>query len=261
MTKAALVRLIIVACGLLVGLTSPAADSRAPRKKLVMLVSEPEYETARTLPVFATRHLQNDFRVVMVSGPFDGNDNAFDKISELVDADVLLVSVRRRTPPKAELDLIRRHIAAGRPVVGIRTASHAFAMNAKQKMSPGGADWPEWDAEILGGHYTGHYDSGPITTVKAADAAHPILEGVTLPFTSEATLYKTSPLQPGAHTLLTGTIEGQPAEPLAWTFTHRGGGRVFYTSLGHKTDLSNPSFARLLKNGIIWAASGPEKKP
>jgi type 1 glutamine amidotransferase len=256
-----LVRLCLVTLGLLVGLTSPAADSRAPRKKLVMLVSEPEYETAKSLPVFATRHLQNDFRTVVVSGPFNGNDNAFDKMSELVDADVLLVSVRRRTPPTAELELIRRHIAAGRPVVGIRTASHAFAMSAKQKMSPGGADWPEWDAEILGGHYTGHYDAGPITTIRAVDPAHPILQGVILPFLSEATLYKTSPLQPGAQAVLNGSIEGQPAEPIAWTFTHRGGGRVFYTSLGHPSDFSNPAFARLLKNGIIWAASGPEKKP
>jgi type 1 glutamine amidotransferase len=224
-----------------------------------MLVSESEYQTAKTLPVFAARHLEKDFRVVIVTGAGSTSDHSFERMAEIVSADVLLVSVRRRTPPKAELDLVRRHVAAGRPVVGIRTASHAFARNAAQKLTPGGADWPEWDAEVLGGHYTGHYDRGPLTTVRVADAAHPILEGVSLPFTSDATLYKTSPLQPGAKVLLTGEIEGHPAEPIAWTFTHRGGGRAFYISLGNANDFTNPSFARLLKNGLLWAASGPEK--
>jgi hypothetical protein len=39
-----------------------AADSR---KKLVMLVSEAEYETAKTLPVFAKQFLESDYRVVI----------------------------------------------------------------------------------------------------------------------------------------------------------------------------------------------------
>jgi type 1 glutamine amidotransferase len=49
-------------------------------------------------------------------------------------------------------------------------------------------------------------------------------------------------------------IAGEPAEPAAWTFTRADGGRTFYTSLGSPEDFRNPSFARLLKNGIFWAA-------
>lgn len=260
MSKSARFSVLGLVFGVLLTLASFAADARAPRKKLVMLISEPEYETAKTLPVFARRHLENDFRVVIVSGPQGGDDNAFNRMAEVVDADVLLISVRRRTPEKMELDLIRRHVAAGKPIVGIRTASHAFARAAKQNLPVGAGEWPEWDAEVLGGHYTGHYDRGPMTTIAAADEKHPILEGVPLPFTSEATLYKNNPLQPGAHAILTGTIPGQPAEPLAWTFTNSGGGRSFYISLGHPGDFDNPSFARILRNGIAWAANNPIQK-
>ena len=228
-----------------------AADGR---KKLVMLIAEPEYETAQTLPAFAAAHLARDFRVVVVSGSMSPGATAFDGLAELADADVLLVSVRRRTPPKAQLDAIRRHVLAGKPVVGIRTASHAFALSRGQKLADGNADWPDWDATVIGGNYSNHHGKGPPTNVTRADADHPILRGVTLPFSSESTLYRNSPLRPGATALIIGTIPGQPAEPLAWTFNRADGGKTFYTSLGGPSDFKNPSFVQLLRNGIAWAA-------
>ena len=86
-----------------------------------------------------------------------------------------------------------------------------------------------------------------------------VLDGVKVPFTSDATLYKTRPLRPGATALVTGAIDGRPAEPVAWTFVRRDGGRTFYTSLGGVGDFANPSFVRLLRNGILWAAGEPPK--
>ena len=35
--------------------------------------------------------------------------------------------------------------------------------------------------------------------------------------TGHGSLYRVSPLEPGATPLLNGTIPGQPAEPVAWT--------------------------------------------
>lgn len=233
---------------------SLAADAR---KKLVMLIAEPEYETAKTLPVFAAAQLARDFRVVTVSGSTATGENTFDAIHEIADADVLLVSVRRRTPPQAQLDAVRRHVQAGKPVVGIRTASHAFALGKNQKLTDGNADWPEWDAEVLGGNYANHHGKGPATTATASTeeaARHPILRGITLPFTSESSLYRNTPLRAGTTALLTGAIPGQPAEPVAWIFTRAGGGRTFYTSLGGPSDFANPAFVQLLRNGILWAA-------
>lgn len=232
-----------------------AADAR---KKLVMLISEPEYETARTLPEFARQHLAKNYRVVTIAGSTTA-ENSFDQIKELDGADILLVSVRRRTPPQAQLDAIRRFIAAGKPVVGIRTASHSFALGRNQKLPDGGAEWREFDHEVIGGNYNNHHGKTVATTVTLADGAparHPILRGVKLPFASDSSLYKNTPLRPGATALLTGTIPGHPAEPLAWTFTRADGGRTFYTSLGGPGDFAQESFTRLLANGIDWAATG-----
>src|SRR5262245_58291601 len=120
---------------LLVALATSIAHGADTRKKLVMLIAEPEYDTAKTLPEFATKHLAKDYRVVIVSGSTAAGENRFDKINEIADADILLVSVRRRTPPQAQMDLIRRHILSGKPVVGIRTASHAFALGRGQALA------------------------------------------------------------------------------------------------------------------------------
>jgi putative membrane-bound dehydrogenase-like protein len=233
--------------------TAPRPEAR---KKLVMLIAEPEYDTARTLPAFAQKFLSDEFRVVVVPGAAGENELGFVGIEEVRDADVLLVSVRRRTPPKTQLDLIRAHVQSGKPVVGIRTASHAFSPARGRPVPAGGDAWPEWDAQVIGGSYTGHHASGPEHTVgEIPDLRSPVVGGVRLPFRSKGSLYKVSPLQTGAQPLLTGAIAGQEPEPVAWTFTHIGGGRTFYTSLGYPADFDNEAFQRLLANGIRWAAA------
>lgn len=231
-----------------------AANAAEARKKLVMLIAEPEYETIKTLPEFAKNFLATDFRVVVVSGSTEAGQNTFDHIEEVNDADVLLVSVRRRTPPVAQMEAIRRFVAAGKPVVGIRTACHAFALAKNDKLAPGNADWPDWDEHVIGGSYTGHHGHGPITTIVATMPDSPILRGVTVPFTSAAWFYKVSPLRANTQALLTGSIPDQKSEPIAWTFTRADGGHTFYTSLGAPADFTNPSFQQLLRNGILWAA-------
>src|SRR5215207_2086697 len=191
---------LMLAAAVLSVCSSSAADTR---KKLVMLIAEPEYDTGKTLPEFAAKHLAQ-FRVVTVTGSAAAGETAFDGINEIADADVLLVSVRRRTPPKAQLDAIRRHIQAGKPVVGIRTASHAFALGRGQTLTAGNADWPQFDAEVIGGNYSNHHGKGPPTRIAVSDTAaakHPILAGVTLPFESEGSLYKNTPLRAGAQAL------------------------------------------------------------
>jgi type 1 glutamine amidotransferase len=231
-----------------------AAEAKDARKKLVMLIAEPEYETAKSLPEFAAKFLEKNFRVVVVSAPTAPGGDPFDHIDEIVDADVLLISVRRHTPPSAQMSVIRKYVEAGKPVVGIRTACHAFSLAGNKKPEAGNADWPEWDAEVIGGHYTGHHGHGPVVHITATAAADPILHGVPVPFDSDAWFYKVSPLHPGAKPLLSGEIPGQPTEPIAWTFKRADGGRTFFTSLGNPADFKNTSFQRLLRNGVLWAA-------
>ena len=234
-----------------------AAASAAPDPlpKLVLMLAEKAYGTMETLPVFAAQHLEQDFRVVIVRGQIarEGPTN-FEGIGEIADTDLLLLSVTRRTPPKEQLDLIRRHVARGKPVVGVRTASHAFSFRAPKRAAAGYDDWPEWDAEVFGGNYHSHFKAGTVATVTATGSNHPILRGVKTPFEFQSMLYEVRPLRAGAEPLLLGTVTGHPSEPVAWTFVRADGGRSFYTSLGVPTDFQNPSFVRLLRNGVLWAA-------
>lgn len=246
--------LLRIALPLFFAALATALDAADTRKKLVMLIAEPEYQTAKTLPIFAAQFLEKEFRVVVVSGLPGDQATAFDHIEQIENADVLLVSVRRRPPPVAQLAVIRAYVAAGKPVVGIRTASHAFALGANQKLLPGTAEWREWDPDVLGGHYANHHANDRHPIITAAPGNSPLLQKVNLPFTSNGSLYRTSPLATTATPLAIGTIEGQPPEPTAWTFMRKDGGRSFYTSLGHPTDFEQPAFQQLLLNGIRWAA-------
>jgi len=249
---------LTLAAALLGGCAAARAQTPADgRKKLVLLIAARSYETDRTLPAFAAQFLAGEFRVVVVSGAMTNERQSFDRIEELAEADLLLVSVWRRTPPRAQLAALQRYLESGRPVVGIATSSHSFARRTGMTLGPEQADWPEWDARVIGGNYTGHHPSGLITAVTALDAAHPILTGVRLPFSSKMELNKVSPLQAGAHPLLLGTLEGRPPEPVAWTFRHYGGGRTFFTPLGLPDDFAQPAFQRLFLNGIRWAAGLP----
>ena len=176
-------------------------------------------------------------------------------------ADALLVSIRRRLLPQQDVALVRRFIKSGKPVIGIRTASHAFALR-RGEVPEGLAGWPEFDAEVFGGNYHGHHGNRLRSTVRpAADVKHAVLTGVPRAgFASGGSLYKTSPLAQGALVLASGYLEGQPEEPVAWTFRRADGGRSFYTSLGHPDDFANPAFVRLLANGIHWATGLPPRE-
>jgi type 1 glutamine amidotransferase len=234
----------------------PAQGTVPPdyRRTLVLLISGQSYEIERTLPVFAARFLNSQFRVVTVTGAMINPSHRFDDFEAVAAADVLVISVWRRSPPREQLDQIRRHVAAGKPIVGIATASHAFAPRRNMVPGPGQAGWPEWDAEAIGGNYTGHHPGGLITTVRTNTPDHPLLAGVDLPFTSRMELNKVSPLDPRAQPILIGTLAGRPPEPVAWTFIRQDGGKSFFTPLGHPEDFENPSFQRLLLNATRWAA-------
>ncbi|MCA8991451.1 MAG: isochorismatase family protein [Planctomycetaceae bacterium] len=222
------------------------------RPHVVIISAESEYKTEVSLPKFAAEELGRDFKVSFVF------DNAEDRndipgLFAVESADVLFVSVRRRTLPSEQLAIIRKHITDGKPVVGIRTASHAFCLR-NQPAPEGLADWPEFDAEVFGGSYANHHNNKLQTTVHVTgDGA--LLDGIDrADFLSGGSLYMPSPLAEGCQVLMTGTVVDADPEPVAWTFTRQDGGKSFYTSLGHVSDFEQPSFRKLLLNGLHWAA-------
>ena len=247
---------------LLIALLLGASTLSARAAHLVFMIGEDEYRTWETLPEFAKKDLEPLGHRITIIHADAADKNHFPGIVEaLRDADLLFVSVRRRTPHAAELDAVRAFVAAGKPLIGIRTASHAFSLPLKATLTdPKLAVWPEFDAAVIGGHYTGHHGKDKVAVTFAPGAEkHPILAGIAPDaLLGNGGLYKNTPLEKDTVPLLIGTIAGQPPEPVAWT--HLQGakqGRVFYTSLGHADDFQNPAFRRLLLNGIAWALGGP----
>lgn len=228
------------------------------RPVLAIIMAEDEYETARTLPEFAATHL-GQYRVVPIFGT-EQDRTSIPGLEQIDQADALLVSVRRRPLVEDQLKLVRKFVASGKPVIGIRTASHAFAPVRNQKLAEGVAQWPEFDPQVLGGNYTNHYANTehPTITLVEASTSSPLQQSLAKSsFVSSGSLYKVSPLEAGTRVLLQGAIDGQAPEPVAWTNVRGDGGRTFYTSLGHKDDFQRNEFRLLLANGIHWACQQP----
>ena len=224
------------------------------RPHVAIVMAEDEYELDKTLPEFAARRLGRDFRVSLVFGS-DTQRHSIPGLDVLQQADVMLLAARRRLLPPESMRRVRDFVRSGKPVIGVRTANHAFSVRG-QAIPDGLTDWASFDQDVFGGNYSGHYPNTVESQVRAAtgDLGHSLLAGLGAPSGQAGSLYKTSPLKPGSKVLLVGQIEGQAPEPVAWTYHRDGGGKSFYTSMGHPTDFQDSSFVQLLENAIYWAA-------
>jgi type 1 glutamine amidotransferase len=207
--------------------------------KLCMVSGSEEYKSNESLAAF--QELVEKKFPIKCSRAFWKSKTELPGLDALATCDVMLVFTKRLEPPSDQLELIKKYCLAGRPIVGLRTASHAF-----QK-------WLEFDHLILGGDYHSHYGSGPMTKVAIASGAagHPILKGVE-PFETPTKLYKNPHIADDTNLLLTGTIP-EHTEPVAWTRKNHDG-RVFYSSLGGPEDFKKKVFQTMLVNAIFWTA-------
>jgi type 1 glutamine amidotransferase len=248
----------LLAAALLLSLLPFTSLHAAEPARIVFMIGEDEYLTWETLPEFAEKDLKPRGYHIEIIHADTADKNNFPGLTEaLGKAELLFLSVRRRTPRKEQVDAVRAYLAAGKPLIGIRTASHAFALRPKDKLTdPKLAIWQAFDPEILGGNYTGHHgkDKAAISLVPGAES-HPILKDVNVSnLAGNGGLYKVSPLNVACTPLLMGKLDDQPAEPVAWTYLQGAGkGRVFYTSMGHADDFKVPDFRRFLLNAIGWA--------
>jgi type 1 glutamine amidotransferase len=204
-----------------------------------MLSGSFEYDSERSLAIFQ-EYVEREHPVEATLIVFESEDDDQSLVG-LGDTDVMLVFTRRLNTSGTELERFKAYCARGRPVVGVRTASHAFQ------------SWLEFDKEVLGGNYNMHYGAGPVVRVAPASPEakeHPILRGVSIT-KSHGSLYRNTPIAPDASLLLTGTTD-EAQEPVAWTRINRGG-RVFYTSLGHQEDFEDEAFLHMVANGVLWA--------
>jgi len=227
------------------------------RRNILFVMGDDEYKTEVTLPEYSKTVLEPaGFQVTILHASADNKNDFPGLVEALAKADLLLISARRRFPKTEQLDALKAFVRKGKPVIGIRTANHAFAARPGFEVPAGHAAWNEIDRELFGGHYTNHHGVGPSVTLTpvAGMEQHPILAQIDLKqLTGRGSLYRTAPLNGDTTPLVWGAIPNQPAEPLAWTNRSQlGGGRVFYTSLGHIDDFSQPQFRQLLMNAIGW---------
>lgn len=181
-------------------------------------------------------------------------------IEQLSYADVAMLAVRRRPLPPGQMAVVRKYIAAGKPLVALRTASHAFGPRTGEK-EEGLEQWSDFDSQVLGGHYGGHYGktrpNGPTTLVWVEPDMkdHPVVAGIPAgKLTVRSWLYKCSPISPGTEVLMSGAVADQSElQPVTVARTTSASGRVVYISLGHPGDFKLDWFNRMLAQAVDWA--------
>ncbi|MFO0964383.1 MAG: ThuA domain-containing protein [Gemmataceae bacterium] len=215
------------------------AGEKARPIKVCLVSGSVEYKSDETLPILQ-KYLEREGAVC--SRAFRKTDTDLPGLENLETCDVMVLFTRRLKIDGEQLDRVKKYCLAGKPIVALRTASHAFQ------------NWLALDKEVLGGNYMNHYPEGPLCKVSIVEKNkdHPILKGVK-PFESKGSLYKNTGLAKDVTVLLEGSIPGH-TEPIAWTRDYKGG-RIFYTSLGHPADFENPGFLRLLANAVRWTTS------
>lgn len=227
---------------------------------IVFLINEDpyNYEAHETIPPFAEMlDREHGFQTTVIQGEGDLSAFRFPGLEEaLAEADLLVVFFRRIALSHEQLGAIKSYLNDGHPLVGIRTANHAFSVRSEDGEIPEGyEDWWDFVPDILGCENRGYGSSeiGTEVAVVPEAADHPILEGFEpAQWHSTGNVYHVAPLlDEEATVLLTGTA-GDDVEPIAWT-RMAGESRVFYTSLGYPDDFEVPQFRTLLINGIRWA--------
>ena len=261
------------------GTTGPGAG-----KHIVFLAGDHEYRSEEALPALArilARHYGFKCSVFFTTDPKTGfiepGSSHISGLEALRTADLMVVFLRFQDFPDAEMQHIADYLDRGGPVVGFRTATHAFqilrpdAKFLKYTWKHGG-DYPGgFGRQILGETWVSHYGKNHAQTsrliLQKDQASHPILRGVKDVWV-ESGGYTANPIE-GSQILATGQIlEGVTADsppaagkelmPVAWsrTYTSATGksGRVFTTTHGASEDLLNEGFRRMSINACLWAA-------
>lgn len=233
------------------------------RPVVAFLTAESEYNSNLSLPAFArelllTEEISCEFGIGLPTAQGDDRHN-IENLQILEDTDLAVIFVRRRGLEPEKMDKIRNYIKKGKPVLGIRTASHAFDPRIKaENNSPfisRLAKWPEFDKEILGGNYKNHFGNKLVAEISVVPGmeSHPILRNVSLKdFHNTFGLYRNQNLQSEkAQVLLIGTVAGQPSQPILWS-NNTGRNYVVYTSLGSMHDWQNKNFRQIMKNSVCY---------
>jgi hypothetical protein len=253
-------------------------------KHIVFLAGDHEYRGEETLPALArmlARHYGFKcsvfFTTNAATGYIEPGSSNIAGLDALRTADLMVIFLRFQDFPDKEMAEIVAYLDRGGPVVGLRTATHAFQIQRPNATYlkytwrgvegyPGG-----FGRQILGETWVSHYGTNHKQSsrlILAPDqAAHPILRGVKDVWVQSGG-YTAAPIE-GSQVLARGQIlngmtpdappaPGKEELPVAWYRTYTGAsgktGRVFTTTHGASEDLLNDGFRRLLVNAALWAS-------
>jgi len=169
-------------------------------------------------------------------------------LEQLAEVDVWVGSAAKRTfPSEEQLGHFKKFLAAGKPFVGYRAASHVFQ------------NWLVVDQEVFGAKYGGHHLLGKekeLTIEPARGAAdHPILKGIE-PLPPLSGSYSYTELAQDVTVLLYAGLPGNRM-PHTWVRENaRTRGRAFYTRYDAKELASNETCRRIFLPGLAWALGG-----
>lgn len=234
-----------------------AVDEKKKQKIVFLVTEDPDnYEAHKTVPKFA-RMLEEkygyDATVLLGSGGH--GSYTYPQIEVLSKADLLVVFARRIALPHEQMNALKSYIKKVKPVIGIRTANHAFTV--RDKIEDGFEDWPEFVSDILGCENRGYgpVEPGTDVSVVLTETNNSIVKDITLKqWHSKGNVYRVAPLvDRNATILLTGKVN-DITEPIAWT-RKAGKSKVFYTSLGYPADFETAEFIKLIVNAIKWSLS------
>ncbi len=251
-------------------------------KHIVFLAGDHEYRSEESLPALArllARHHGFKCTVLFNIDPTNGEivagNSNMPGMEALQTADLAVVFLRFQAFPKEQMQHLDDYLNRGGPVMGMRTATHAFKTAADDPFAKYSYDSKVsgyelgFGHQVLGQTWVGHYGKNHVQstriTLVAEQARHPILRGVRDVWV-QAGGYVGKPVDGDILTIaqpLNGmTPDALPDSsklpmPSEWTrsYTSKSGriGRVFTTLYGTSEDITNDGYRRMLVNGCFWA--------
>lgn len=266
-------------------------------KHIVLVSGDEEYRSEEGLPQLGkilARHHGFKCTVLFAIDPKDGtiNPDRRDNIpglEALETADLMVIFTRFRDLPDEQMKHLVDYIESGRPIVGLRTATHAFDIKNSDTYARYSWQSREWDGgfgrQVLGETWVrhhGHHGHESTRGVIAPGAeSHPIVRGIEDgDIWGPTDVYAVRlPLPGDSKPLVLGQVlagmkptdkpvagtKNDPMMPIAWvkSYTGRAGkkARVFTTTMGASEDLASAGLRRLLVNACYWAVGKEDEIP
>jgi type 1 glutamine amidotransferase len=270
-------------------------DGPGKGKHIVLISGDEEYRSEEGLPQLGqilAKHHGFKCTVLFAINPNDGtidpnrNDN-IPGLEALKTADLMIILTRFRNLPDEQMSHIVGYVQSGRPVIGMRTATHAFNLSKDKTYPRYSYNNKMWDGgfgrQILGETWISHHGSHGKESTRGilvkGEENHPILRGI-----KDGDIWGPTdvygvrlPLPGDSKPLVLGQVlkgmspddepvtgkKNDPMMPVAWvkTYTAETGkkGRVFTTTMGASQDLKSGGLRRLLVNATYWAVGMEDK--